>query len=67
MHQDHYNYLGMAILAADAYVVFEVFQSRREMPEKLLWTLLVVLCPVIGIIIYLIFSNRQKKTFSLTL
>lgn len=59
------NAAGMAILVADAFVVLEVFQSKRELPEKILWTLLVILCPVIGIIVYMLLSNREQKNFKI--
>ena len=59
------NAAGMAILIADAFVVLEVFQSRRELPEKVLWTLLVILCPVIGIIVYMLLSDREQKNFKI--
>lgn len=38
----------------------EVIQSTRPISHKLLWSLLVFLFPIGGIIIYWLFSNRAS-------
>jgi len=38
----------------------EVIQSTRPVSHKLLWSLLVFLFPIGGIIIYALFSNRAS-------
>lgn len=55
--------LGLLILAADIAVIFEVFQSGREMLHKILWTFFVLLCPLIGVICYLLFADRQRHQY----
>jgi hypothetical protein len=37
----------------------EIFKSNRPVPNKVLWALVVFLFPVVGMIIYYVFSNRQ--------
>jgi hypothetical protein len=37
----------------------EIFKSNRPVPNKVLWALVVFLFPVVGMIIYYLFSNRQ--------
>lgn len=40
----------------------EVIKSDRPVSHKLLWSLLIFLFPIIGIIIYFFFSNRQSHS-----
>ena len=37
----------------------EVLKSNRPPMEKLIWCLVVFLFPIVGMIIYFIFSNRK--------
>lgn len=37
----------------------EVLRSTRPVSHKLLWSLLVFLFPIVGAIIYYLFSNRE--------
>jgi hypothetical protein len=37
----------------------EIFKSNRPVPNKVLWALVVFLFPVVGMLIYYLFSNRQ--------
>ncbi|KAI0017455.1 hypothetical protein F4780DRAFT_755516 [Xylariomycetidae sp. FL0641] len=50
--------LGFIVLVLDIIVWIEVLKSNRPTSHKLLWCLLVFLFPVVGIIIYWLFSNR---------
>lgn len=59
--------LGVLILAVDIAVIFEVFQSGREMLNKVLWAALVLFCPLIGIICYLLFAERKRHRYQVTL
>ena len=38
----------------------EVFKSNRPPSSKILWSLLVFLFPILGIVIYWLFSNRAQ-------
>ncbi|KAJ9427917.1 hypothetical protein QL093DRAFT_2125531 [Fusarium oxysporum] len=40
--------------------VLEVLQSNRPVSHKILWCLVVFLFPVVGMIIYYLFSNRKS-------
>ena len=42
--------LGLLILIADIYAVVKILQSGADTAKKVLWVLLVVLLPVIGLI-----------------
>jgi hypothetical protein len=47
----------MAVLTFCATV--EIIKSKRPVVNKVLWALVVFLFPVVGMIIYYLFSNRE--------
>ncbi|KIW13036.1 hypothetical protein PV08_08223 [Exophiala spinifera] len=55
---------GLIILILDIIVIVEVLQSNRPVPHKLLWILIVVLFPLVGMLIYFFFSNREAHKSS---
>ncbi|KAI0128307.1 hypothetical protein BJ170DRAFT_682103 [Xylariales sp. AK1849] len=65
-HGDAWQYgtgggiLGFIVLILDILVFIEVLKSNRPPIEKLIWCLVVFLFPVIGMIIYWLFSNRDS-------
>ncbi|ORY00225.1 hypothetical protein BCR34DRAFT_606326 [Clohesyomyces aquaticus] len=52
--------IGFIVLVLDIIVFIEVLQSNRDVPHKVLWCLVVFLFPVLGMIIYWLFSNRAE-------
>lgn len=52
--------VGFIILILDIIVIMEVLQSSRPVSHKVAWSLLVFLFPIVGIIIYWLFSNRES-------
>lgn len=38
----------------------EVFKSSRPPSHKLLWALLVFFFPIVGVVVYWLFSDRKK-------
>lgn len=53
-----YGILGLIILIADIYAIYQVLTSRISTLAKLLWTLVIVLLPVVGLVIWLIAGPR---------
>ncbi|CAJ2505184.1 Uu.00g125780.m01.CDS01 [Anthostomella pinea] len=51
--------LGFIVLVLDIIVWIEVLKSNRPVSPKLLWCVLVFLFPVVGIVVYWLFSNRE--------
>ncbi|KAK3369931.1 hypothetical protein B0H63DRAFT_485790 [Podospora didyma] len=51
--------LGLIVLILDIIVFLEVLKSNRPPSSKLIWCLVVFLFPVIGMVIYYLFSNRS--------
>ena len=58
-----YNSLwGLLILAGDIWAIINIFQSSVSNEKKLLWTLVVVLLPVLGLILWFFLGPRDGKT-----
>ncbi|KAL2121648.1 hypothetical protein VTJ04DRAFT_5675 [Mycothermus thermophilus] len=51
--------LGLVIFLLDIIVFVEVLKSNRTPAQKLIWCLVVFLFPVLGLIVYYLFSNRD--------
>ncbi|KAL2168996.1 hypothetical protein VTG60DRAFT_6569 [Thermothelomyces hinnuleus] len=51
--------VGLIVLILDIIVFVEILKSRRTPVQKLIWCLVVFLFPVLGMIIYYLFSNRS--------
>jgi hypothetical protein len=54
--------IGFVVLVLDIIAFVEVLKSGRPVPNKVLWCLLIFLFPVVGVIIYYFFSNRQAQS-----
>ncbi len=51
--------LGLLILIADIYAVVKILQSGADTAKKVLWILLVVLLPVIGLIAWFFLGPKD--------
>ncbi|KAK4547646.1 hypothetical protein LTR36_000603 [Oleoguttula mirabilis] len=54
--------VGFLILILDILVWIEVLKSNRPPSHKILWCLLVFILPLVGPVLYYIFSDRAKYT-----
>ena len=57
-----YNIWGLLILAGDIWAIINIFQSAVSNEKKLLWTLVVVLLPLLGLILWFFLGPRDRKT-----
>ena len=53
---------GVLLLIADIYAIVMILQSSADTVKKLLWTLAVILLPLIGLIVWY-FAGPGKKPF----
>lgn len=53
-----YGLLGLIVLIADIYAIYQVFTSSASTGAKVLWTLGILLFPVVGFIVWLIAGPR---------
>ena len=56
-----YGLLGLLVLAADIYAIYQVLTSGASALAKVLWTLLIIVLPVVGFIIWLIAGPRSSE------
>ena len=60
-----YNGLwGLLVLAGDIWAVINIFQSSASNQKKLLWTLLVVLLPLVGLVLWYFLGPRDGRASS---
>ena len=50
--------IGLIVLILDIIAIVEVLQSGRAVAEKLLWILLILLLPLIGVLIYFLIGRK---------
>ena len=55
--------IGLIILALDIWAIINVFKSGASTGAKVLWILLILLLPVLGLIIWAIAGPRGNVRF----
>ena len=57
-----YNGLwGLLVLAGDVWAVINILQSSASNEKKLLWVLLVILLPLLGLILWYFLGPRDGR------
>jgi Phospholipase_D-nuclease N-terminal len=54
--------IGLLILAGDVWAIINIFQSSASNEKKLLWTLVVLLLPLLGLILWFFLGPRGGRT-----
>ncbi|GKY86336.1 PLD nuclease N-terminal domain-containing protein [Sinisalibacter aestuarii] len=49
---------GAIVLALDIYAIYQVLTSNASAAGKLLWTILILVLPIVGFIIWLLAGPR---------
>ena len=49
---------GLIIFALDIWAIINVVKSNAEMPMKIIWILVIVILPVLGLIIWAVAGPR---------
>jgi hypothetical protein len=52
--------LGLVILALDIWAIVSIVQSSATTGKKVLWILLVLILPVVGLILWFLLGPRGK-------
>lgn len=55
--------IGILILAADIWAIINIVQSGATTGKKVLWVLLVLLFPVVGLIIWFLLGPKSATAF----
>ncbi|ORZ26560.1 hypothetical protein BCR41DRAFT_347538 [Lobosporangium transversale] len=53
--------IGVLIFIADLIAVIQLINSDRSLSAKILWSLLIFLFPIIGLIIYLLYTHNERR------
>jgi hypothetical protein len=56
------GFFGLLILIADVWAIVNVFGSRSSTGAKVLWTVLILLLPLVGFLIWLIAGPRSRQS-----
>lgn len=51
--------LGLTILIADIWAIVKTFESPSTTGSKVLWIVLILVLPILGLILWLIFGPRR--------
>ena len=57
-----YGLIGLVVLIADIYAIYNILTSGASLVAKIIWTLLVLILPVVGFIIWLVAGPRGGST-----
>ena len=52
---------GLLVLIADVWAIVNVFQSSADTAKKVLWTVLIIVLPVLGFLLWLLFGPRTGR------
>lgn len=55
------GFFGLLVLIADIWAIVNVIGSRSSTGGKVLWTVLILLLPVVGFLIWLVAGPRTSK------
>ena len=55
-----YSLLGLIILVLDIIAIVNILKSGADTGTKLLWVVLVILLPVIGMVLYFLMGPGRK-------
>ena len=63
MMQYGYNGLiGVLVLAGDIWAILNIFQSSASSEKKLMWIIVVVLLPVLGLLLWYFLGPRNSRS-----
>jgi len=52
-----YNLLGLVVLILDIIAIIDVIKSNKDTAMKVVWILVILLLPVIGMILYFLLGR----------
>jgi hypothetical protein len=55
-----YSLLGLIILVLDIIAIVSILKSSADTGTKILWTLLVIFLPVVGMVLYFLMGPGRK-------
>ncbi len=62
MNIGYHGLWGLLILIGDIWAIINILQSTASSEKKLLWIIVVVLLPLLGLILWYFLGPRNGKT-----
>lgn len=59
-----YGILGLIVLALDIYAILKVLGSSASTTAKILWTLAIIVLPVVGLIVWALAGPRGSRVIA---
>lgn len=56
---------GLLIAVLDIVALFDVLFSQRPLVEKLLWAIVILMLPLLGLILYLLIGRSSRSDHSI--
>jgi hypothetical protein len=56
-----YSIIGLVVLVLDIIALVSLLQSGADTATKILWALLIILLPVLGMILYFLMGPGRRK------
>jgi hypothetical protein len=56
-----YSLWGVLVLIGDIWAIINIFQSSASKEKKLIWIVVVVLLPLLGLILWFFLGPRDRK------
>ncbi len=53
---------GLLVLVGDIWAIMNIFQSSATNGKKLVWSVIVIVLPVVGLILWFLLGPRLPKT-----
>lgn len=61
-HTGYNGLLGLLILIGDVWAIVNIFQSSATTGKKVLWTVLVLVLPLLGLILWFFLGPHGGRT-----
>jgi hypothetical protein len=58
----HDSLWGILVLIADVWAIVNIFQSAADTTRKVVWTVVVILLPVLGFILWFFLGPRTGRS-----
>ncbi len=55
------GFFGLLVLVADIWAILNIVQSPASTGKKLLWILIILLLPVVGVLIWWFIGPRESR------